>query len=56
MVAEVEGYASHQLSGLPEEAGDSSSPISVHTGSRGVFAGIYPKVSMSQSSGDNSAK
>jgi hypothetical protein len=29
IVAEVEGYASHQLSGLLDEASDCSSPISV---------------------------
>jgi hypothetical protein len=56
IVAEVEGYASYQLSGLSDEAIDSSSPILVHTGPQGVFAGICPKVSMSQSSGANSAK
>jgi hypothetical protein len=30
-MAEVEGYASHQLSGLLDEASDCSSPILVHT-------------------------
>jgi hypothetical protein len=55
-MAEVEGYANHQLSGLSDEASDCSSPISVHIGSRGVFAGVRPKVSTSQSSGTNGAK
>jgi hypothetical protein len=55
-MAEVEGYVSHQLSGLSDEASDFSSPISVHTGLRGVFAGIRPKVFASQRSGANGAK
>jgi hypothetical protein len=53
---EVQGYVSHQLLGLSDKASDCSSPISVHTGPRGVFAGIRPKVSVSQSSGANGAK
>jgi hypothetical protein len=56
IVAEVEGYASHQLLGLSDEASDCSSPISVHTGPRGVFTGIRSKVSTSHSSGANGAK
>jgi hypothetical protein len=53
---EVEGYVSHWLSELLDEASDCSSPISVHTGPRGVFAGIRPKVFASQNSGANGAK
>ena len=56
VVAEAEGYASHQLLGLSDEASDCSSPISVHTGPRGVFTGIRSKVSTSHSSGANGAK
>jgi hypothetical protein len=55
-MAEVEGYVSHQLSGLSDEANDCSSRILVHTRPQGVFAGIRPKVSASQSSGANNAK
>jgi hypothetical protein len=55
-MAEVEGYVSHQLLGLSDEASDCSSPTSVHTGPRGVFAGIRPKVSVFQSLGANGAK
>jgi hypothetical protein len=55
-MAEVEGYVSHQLSGLSDKAIDCSSPISVHTGPRGVFAGIRLKVYASQSSRANDAK
>jgi hypothetical protein len=46
-MVEVEGYVSHQLSGLSEGVSDCSSPISVHIGPRGVFAGISSEVSMS---------
>jgi hypothetical protein len=56
IVAEAEGYASHPLFELSDEASDCSSSIPVHTGPRGVFAGICPKVSMSQSSSANGAK
>jgi hypothetical protein len=56
IMEEVQGYVSHQLLGLSDKASDCSSPISVHTGPRGVFAGIRPKVSVSQSSGANGAK
>jgi hypothetical protein len=56
IVAEAKGYASHQLSGLSDEASDYSNPILVHTGPRGVFADICSKVSMSQSSSANGAK
>jgi hypothetical protein len=55
-MVEVEGYVSHQLLGLSDEASDYSSSISVHIGPRGVFVGIRPKVSASQSSGANGAK
>ena len=55
-MAEVEGYVSHQLSGLSDKAIDCSSPISVHTGPRGVFVRIRPKVFASQSLGANGAK
>jgi hypothetical protein len=55
-MAKAEGYVSHQLSGILDEASDCSSPISVHIGPRGVFAGIRSKVSASQSSGANGAK
>jgi hypothetical protein len=53
---EVEGYVSHRLLGLLDEASDYSSPISVHTGPRGVFVRIRPKVFVSQSLGANGAK
>jgi hypothetical protein len=43
-VAEAEGYDSHQLLGFSDEASDSSSPILVHVGSRGVLVGVCPKV------------
>jgi hypothetical protein len=56
IVAEAEGYASHQLLGLSDEASDCSSPIPVHAGSRGVLVGVCPKVSTSKSSGANGAK
>jgi hypothetical protein len=44
VVVEAEGYASHQLPRFPDEASHRSSLIPVHTGPRGVFAGIRPKV------------
>jgi hypothetical protein len=53
IIAEAEGYASHQLPGLLDEASDCSSSIPMHAGPRGVLAGVCPKVSMSQSSGAN---
>jgi hypothetical protein len=56
IMEEVEGYASHQLSGLSDEVSDYSSPIPVHTGPQGVFVGICTKVSTSQSSSANGAK
>jgi hypothetical protein len=56
IMAEVEGYVSHQFSGLLDEASDCSSPIPVHKGPQGVFASICPKVSTSQSSSANGAK
>jgi hypothetical protein len=56
IMAEAEGYASHQLSRFLDEASDCSSPIPVHAGPRGVIAGIRLKVSMSQSSDANGAK
>jgi hypothetical protein len=56
IMTEVEGYASHQLSGVSDEASDCSSPILVHTRRRRVFAGICSKVSTSQSSSANGAK
>jgi hypothetical protein len=55
-VTEAEGYDSHQLSGLSDEASDCSSPFPVHAGPRGVLAGVCPKVSTSQSSGANGSK
>jgi hypothetical protein len=56
IVAEAEGYASHQLSGLSDEASDCSSPIPVYVGPRGVLVVVCMKVSTSQSSGANGAK
>jgi hypothetical protein len=56
VVAEAEGYASHQLLGFPDEASDSSSFIAMHTGPRRILASVCPKVSVSQSSGANGAK
>jgi hypothetical protein len=56
VMAEAEGYASHQLPGFSYEASDCSSSILVHTGPRGILAGVCPKVSASQSSGANGAK
>jgi hypothetical protein len=44
VVAEAEGYASHQLSGFPYEDSHRSSLIPVHIGPHGVFAGVRPKV------------
>jgi hypothetical protein len=46
-MAEVEGYVSHHLSEVLDEASDCSSPLSVHTGPRGVSAGLHAKVSVS---------
>jgi hypothetical protein len=46
-MAEVEGYVSHHLSEVSDEANDCSSPLLVHTGPRGVSAGIHVKVSVS---------
>jgi hypothetical protein len=46
-MAEVEGYVSHQLSGVSDEASKHASIILVHTGLRGVSVGIRPKVSAS---------
>jgi hypothetical protein len=56
VVAEAEGYASHQLSGFSNGASDYSNSIPMHTRPRGIFVGICSKVSTSQSSGANSAK
>jgi hypothetical protein len=56
IVAEAEGYASHQLSGLSDEASVCSSPILVHPGPQGVLVGVRLKVSTSQSSDTNGAK
>jgi hypothetical protein len=53
IMAEVEGYVGHYLSGVLDEASDRSSFILVHTGSRGVSAGIRTNVSASQGSGAN---
>jgi hypothetical protein len=47
IVAEAEGYASHQLSGLLDEVNDCSSPFPVHAGPRGVLANVCPNVSTS---------
>jgi hypothetical protein len=55
-MVEVEGYVGHYLSGVSDEASDRSSFIPVHTGPRGVFVGIRPNISASQSSGANGAK
>jgi hypothetical protein len=64
-MAKVEGYVSHQLSWLLDEASDCSSPISVHIKAHAptvpneiVIEGfcVHPKVSASQSSCANSAK
>jgi hypothetical protein len=56
IVVEAEGFASHQLPGLSDEASDCSSSIPVHAGPLRVFIGVCPKVSTSQSSGANSSK
>jgi hypothetical protein len=47
IVVEAEGYASHQLIRLSDEASECSSSIPMHAGPRGVLAGICPKVSTS---------
>jgi hypothetical protein len=44
-MTEVEGYVSHHLSGVLDEASDRSSLISVHTRPRGISTYIRPKVS-----------
>jgi hypothetical protein len=44
------------FSGVSDEDSDCSSSILVHTGPRGVSAGMGPKVSASQSSDANGAK
>jgi hypothetical protein len=56
VVAEAEGYASHQLPGFLDEASDSLSFIPMHIGPLGILASVCPKVSASQSSGVNGAK
>ena len=53
---EGEGYVGHYLLGVSDEASDRSSFIPVHTGPQGVFAGIRPNISTSQSSGANGDK
>jgi hypothetical protein len=54
-MVEAEGYASHKLPGLPNEASDSSSFIPVHARLRGVLAGIRSKVLATKSLGANGA-
>jgi hypothetical protein len=44
IMAKTEGHASYQLSAFLDKANDCSSPIPVHTGPRGVLAGVCPKV------------
>jgi hypothetical protein len=56
VVAEAERYASHQLLGFSDKASDCSSSIPMHTGPRGILAGVCPKVSTTQSLGANGAK
>jgi hypothetical protein len=56
IVAEAEGYASHQLLGFSNKTSYCSSSIPMHTGPRGILAGVCPKVSTSQSLGANGAK
>jgi hypothetical protein len=52
-MVEAEGYASHKLPGLPNEASDCSSFVLVHTRPRGVLVDIRPKVLAVESLGAN---
>jgi hypothetical protein len=56
VMAEAEGYDSHQLLGFLDEASDCSSSIPMHTRPRGILAGVCLKVSTSESPGANGAK
>jgi hypothetical protein len=47
VMAEAKGHAGNQLLGFPDKANDCSSSIPMHTGPRGIPAGICPKVSAS---------
>ena len=56
VVAEDEGYASHQLPGFLDETSHCSSSVPVHTGPGGVPPGVCPKVPVTVSPGAYSAQ
>jgi hypothetical protein len=56
VVAEAEGYASHQLPGLSDKASHCPSSVPVHTGPRGVPTSVRLKVLSTESSSAYSAQ
>jgi len=55
-MAEAEGYVTDQLSRISNEAGYSSSPLPVYSGSRRIPSGVCPKVLTIEGAGTNGAQ